>query len=71
MTSYGEALSVKESGRQEYHFKNVPGTEAFRKVDYVLTPVKPNAKLSSGNFLAPSSHVTAGSVPEPCSLRGV
>ena len=53
LTSYGEALSVKESGRQEYHFKNVPGTEAFRKVEYVLSPVKPNAKLSSGNFFGP------------------
>jgi len=53
MTSYGEVQRLNEAGRQHYKFKNQPGEDNFRKVDFVLNSNKKVPSLCHGNLFIP------------------
>jgi hypothetical protein len=53
LTSLGQVTPVTESGVHKYNFASPAGAENHRKLDFVLTPGKPNSKSSHANFFAP------------------
>lgn len=60
LSSFGEVSAASESGRQQYKFKNEPGTENFRSIEYVLSAPRATSKLSHANFFAPFVSREAG-----------